>query len=133
MDVPFTIYHHGARDGVTGSCHELTLHSGRGLLVDIGLFQGAETASDGSNANAQTVDFDIRHIDALVLTHCHIDHVGRLPWLLTAGFRGPIYCTRATALLLPLVIEDALKLWVIPTLRASSITKGNSKAVARVQ
>ena len=112
MDVPFTIYHHGARDGVTGSCHELTLRNGRGLLVDIGLFQGAETSSDGSNASVQTVDFPIAHIDALVLTHCHIDHVGRLPWLLTAGFRGPIYCTRATALLLPLVIEDALKVGI---------------------
>ncbi|MCC5879380.1 MAG: MBL fold metallo-hydrolase [Idiomarina sp.] len=112
MDVPFTIYHHGARDGVTGSCHELTLANGRGLLVDIGLFQGAETASDGAHAGVQTVDFPIGHIDALILTHCHIDHVGRLPWLLTAGFRGPIYCTRATALLLPMVIEDALKVGV---------------------
>lgn len=112
MDVPFMIRHHGASDGVTGSCHELTLQNGRGLLVDIGLFQGAETSSDGSHAGVQTVDFPIKHIDALILTHCHIDHVGRLPWLLTAGFRGPIYCTRATALLLPMVIEDALKVGV---------------------
>ena len=112
MDVPFIIRHHGAADGVTGSCHELTLQSGRGLLVDIGLFQGAETSSDGSHAGVQSVDFPIKHIDALILTHCHIDHVGRLPWLLTAGFRGPIYCTRATALLLPMVIEDALKVGV---------------------
>lgn len=112
MDVPFMIHHHGASDGVTGSCHELTLQNGRGLLVDIGLFQGAETSSDGSHAGVQSVDFPIDHIDALILTHCHIDHVGRLPWLLTAGFRGPIYCTRATALLLPMVIEDALKVGV---------------------
>lgn len=109
------VIHHGAAQGVTGSCHELKLPSGRSVLVDIGLFQGAETSSDTSGSAAeretaqQSLDFPIDHIDALILTHCHIDHVGRLPWLLIAGFRGPIYCTRATAHLLPMVIEDALK------------------------
>lgn len=109
------VIHHGAAQGVTGSCHELKLPSGRSVLVDIGLFQGAETSSDTTGSAAeretaqQSLDFPIDHIDALILTHCHIDHVGRLPWLLIAGFRGPIYCTRATAHLLPMVIEDALK------------------------
>ncbi|MDW2095463.1 MBL fold metallo-hydrolase, partial [Vibrio sp. 1866] len=50
------------------------------------------------------------HIKALVLTHAHIDHIGRLPWLLGAGFKGPIYCTKATAELVPLMLEDGLKL-----------------------
>jgi len=109
------VIHHGAAQGVTGSCHELKLPSGRSVLVDIGLFQGAETSSDTTGSAAeretaqQSLDFPIDHIDAIILTHCHIDHVGRLPWLLIAGFRGPIYCTRATAHLLPMVIEDALK------------------------
>ncbi|MCV5738764.1 MBL fold metallo-hydrolase, partial [Escherichia coli] len=44
------------------------------------------------------------------LTHAHIDHIGRLPWLLAAGFKGPIYCTKATAELVPLMLEDGLKL-----------------------
>ncbi|RTE86076.1 MULTISPECIES: MBL fold metallo-hydrolase RNA specificity domain-containing protein [Gammaproteobacteria] len=111
MDVQFI--HHGAREGVTGSCHELKFPHGRSLIVDIGLFQGAETSGSShhnrGSANHQEVDFPINHIDALVITHCHIDHVGRLPWLLMAGFRKPIYCTQATAHLLPMVIEDALK------------------------
>lgn len=106
--------HHGAREGVTGSCHELRLANGKALLVDIGLFQGAETSSDNhagarASANQQAIEFAIEHVEALLITHCHIDHVGRLPWLLIAGFRKPIYCTKATAHLLPMVIEDALK------------------------
>ncbi len=108
------IIHHGAASGVTGSCHELVVSEDVSVLIDIGLFQGAETsgsegARGGSNENNQAIDFSIERVKALIITHCHIDHVGRLPWLLIAGFRGPIYCTRATAHLLPMVIEDALK------------------------
>ncbi|TRW50209.1 MBL fold metallo-hydrolase [Aliidiomarina halalkaliphila] len=107
MDVQ--IIHHGARTGVTGSCHELWFNPQQSVLVDIGLFQGAETSPGSATQDNQAIDFPIEHVEALVVTHCHIDHVGRLPWLLIAGFRKPIYCTRATAHLLPLVIEDALK------------------------
>ena len=46
---------------------------------------------------------------ALLVTHVHIDHVGRIPYLLAAGFKGPIYCSVASALLLPMVLEDAMK------------------------
>lgn len=112
MNSTFSIIHHGARDGVTGSCHELRLANGAGLLVDIGLFQGEESSASGSNANVQEVEFAVEHLCALLVTHCHIDHVGRLPLLLSAGFNKPIYCTRATALLLPMVIEDALRVGV---------------------
>ena len=108
----YSIIHHGAKDGVTGSCHELQVRNGSSLLVDIGLFQGEESSASGSNSSVQQIDFPVQHIRALILTHCHIDHVGRLPWLLTAGFKGPIFCTRATAYLLPLVIEDALRVGV---------------------
>ncbi|EGN74624.1 Putative exonuclease of the beta-lactamase fold involved in RNA processing [Idiomarina sp. A28L] len=108
------VIHHGAANGVTGSCHELVVTENDSVLIDIGLFQGAETSgADAVNGNAgtnnQEIDFPIDNIKALIITHCHIDHVGRLPWLLIAGYRGPIYCTRATAHLLPMVIEDALK------------------------
>ena len=103
------VIHHGAFEGVTGSCHELLLDSDHSLLIDCGLFQGAETSGSGADSNTQEIDFDITKVQALVVTHCHIDHVGRIPWLLIAGFTGPIYCTKATAHLLPLVIEDALK------------------------
>jgi metallo-beta-lactamase family protein len=103
------VIHHGAFEGVTGSCHELLLDSDHSLLIDCGLFQGAETSGSGADSNTQEIDFDITKVQALVVTHCHIDHVGRIPWLLIASFSGPIYCTKATAHLLPLVIEDALK------------------------
>ncbi|MDZ7811562.1 MAG: MBL fold metallo-hydrolase [Arhodomonas sp.] len=57
-----------------------------------------------------TVGFDVDAVAALVVTHVHIDHIGRLPYLLAAGYRGPILCSRPSAELLPLMIEDALKI-----------------------
>ncbi|WP_273858936.1 MBL fold metallo-hydrolase RNA specificity domain-containing protein [Photobacterium sp. GSS17] len=97
------IIHHGAYSGVTGSCHELRVGN-YGLLVDCGIFQGEEAA------RSLDIDFPISHIRALLLTHCHIDHIGRIPWLLAAGFRGHIYATEATAALLPLMLDDSLKI-----------------------
>jgi metallo-beta-lactamase family protein len=104
------IQHHGATRGVTGSCHQLFWSGGRSVLVDCGLFQGAETAPDGSHAEQLAVHFPVDEIDALIVTHVHIDHVGRIPYLLAAGFNGPVYCTEPSAHLLPLVLEDALKI-----------------------
>jgi metallo-beta-lactamase family protein len=103
--------HHGAVDGVTGSCHEYRLADDYGVLIDCGLFQGAEVSNSGS-AVAPQINFAIEHIKALIVTHVHIDHVGRIPYLLAAGFTGPIFCTAASATLLPLVLEDALKVGV---------------------
>lgn len=111
-DATTLIAHHGAIDGVTGSCHELMLGDGRSVLIDCGLFQGAESASDGAGADRLGIDFAVDRIQALIITHVHIDHVGRLPHLLAAGFRGPILCSDASAELLPLVLEDALKVGV---------------------
>ena len=105
------ILHHGATSGVTGSCHQLVIDSKNSVLVDCGLFQGAETAG-AAGENRLTIEFDISTVRALLVTHCHIDHVGRLPYLLAAGFSGPIIATEATAALLPMVIEDALKVGV---------------------
>ena len=104
------IHHHGAVDGVTGSCHQLFWSGKRSILVDCGLFQGAEVAPDGSQFDQLQINFSVDQIDALVVTHVHIDHVGRIPYLLAAGFKGPIYCSEPSAQLLPLVLEDALKI-----------------------
>jgi len=100
------ILHHGAVNGVTGSCHELVINEQTSVLVDCGLFQGEDSKADLS------IEFDITHVTALIVTHCHIDHVGRIPYLLVAGFKGPIFTSIASASLLPLVIEDALKVGV---------------------
>jgi len=115
------IQHHGAVNGVTGSCHQLHIDQNNSILIDCGLFQGKEqeqALDQAPNKNQSTTDellsinFEISTICALIVTHCHIDHVGRIPYLLAAGFKGPIYATNATAALLPLVIEDGLKLGV---------------------
>ena len=100
------IIHHGGHTGVTGSCHQLKLDNGRSLLVDCGLFQG----DDAHRHPDLEIEFPLDGIDSLILTHVHIDHVGRLPYLFAAGFRGNIYCTKPTAKMLPLTIEDALKI-----------------------
>ncbi len=104
------IIHHGAVSGVTGSCHQLFIDDVHSILIDCGMFQGAEAShlEQGSLA----IDFPLNPVDALVVTHCHIDHVGRIPYLLAAGFDKPIYATEATAQLLPLVIEDAIKVGI---------------------
>lgn len=102
------IKHHGAVTGVTGSCHELVVGSS-GILIDCGLFQGEET-SKGASASDLSIDFPIGHIRALVVTHVHIDHVGRIPYLLGAGFEGPIICSEPSAIMLPEILEDALKI-----------------------
>ena len=103
-----TILHRGARNGVTGSCHQLFVEGDNSLLVDCGLFQGTETAPDGkAGADRLDIDFPVAGIGALILTHVHIDHCGRLPWLLAAGFKGPILCSEPSARLLPTVLADA--------------------------
>jgi metallo-beta-lactamase family protein len=101
-------------EGVTGSCHQLHgCPMVRSVLVDCGLFQGAETSADGcGGAGSPEIDFSLDGVQALVVTHVHIDHVGRIPYLLAAGFKGPIVCSEASAELLPMVLEDALKVGV---------------------
>lgn len=104
------IIHHGATRGVTGSCHELRVNRSSSVLIDCGLFQGAEASATGASQNHLEMDFPVDAVQALLVTHCHIDHVGRIPYLMAAGFDGPIYCSEPTAELLPLVLEDAVKI-----------------------
>lgn len=100
------LVHHGAFDGVTGSCHQLFWDKNKSLLVDCGIFQG----NDAKKHPNPEIEFSIGSIQAMLLTHVHIDHAGRLPYLLSAGYDQPIYCSHPTARLLPQVMEDALKI-----------------------
>ena len=106
MEYP-VLSHHGGTRSVTGSCHQLHLDPSTSMLVDCGLEQGAEAAPGAETAS---LGFDVQGIEALVVTHVHLDHVGRIPALLAAGYRGPILCSEPSARLLPLVLEDAYKL-----------------------
>lgn len=107
MNYP-AIEHHGAHRGVTGSCHQLHLDKGASLLIDCGAFQGADAPRDVTHS----LGFSIAGIQALVVTHVHIDHIGRIPQLLAAGFAGPILCSEPSAKLLPLMLEDAFRLGI---------------------
>ena len=95
---------HGAAGGVvTGSAHLLEA-GGHRVLLDCGMVQGSRAAEA---SNAEPFWFDPATLDGLVLSHAHIDHVGRVPLLVKRGFRGPIWAQDATCDLLPIMLLDA--------------------------
>ncbi|MFI4970753.1 MAG: MBL fold metallo-hydrolase, partial [Lysobacterales bacterium] len=94
---------HGAAGEVTGSCHLLDV-GGHRVLLDCGMIQGS--AADEAR-NTLPFDFDPAGIDALVLSHAHIDHCGRLPLLVKRGFRGPIHSHPATIDLVAILLADS--------------------------
>jgi len=93
----------GATQQVTGSCHLLQVGSLR-ILLDCGLQQGGD---DSHEQNRADFLFDPSSIDAVVLSHAHLDHSGRLPLLVDKGFSGPIYAHPATIDLCAILLEDA--------------------------
>lgn len=97
---------HGADRGVTGSCH-LVECAGRRILIDCGLYQGSRTLDE---ENAAPFGFEPAGIDAVLLTHAHLDHCGRLPLLVKRGFRGEIVTTAASRELCRLVLLDTAHL-----------------------
>ncbi|NJB86699.1 metallo-beta-lactamase family protein [Lewinella marina] len=94
----------GAAREVTGSAHLLTLDNGYRILLDCGLYQGRNDDMEHFNENWR---FDPADIDALVLSHAHIDHSGRIPKLVRDGFRGKIYSTHATRSLCAILLLDS--------------------------
>ena len=93
----------GATREVTGSCFLVEL-AGHRLLVECGLIQGS---SEHERHNREPFPFQPKTIDAVVLTHAHLDHSGRLPLLVKQGFKGPIFTHRATVDLCAIMLEDA--------------------------
>lgn len=94
----------GAAGTVTGSSHLLTLENGTTILLDCGLYQGAEPKYENFNKRFL---FNPAEIDIVVLSHAHIDHCGRLPKLVKDGFRGRIYSTHATKDLTAILLLDS--------------------------
>ncbi|MGD8319387.1 MAG: MBL fold metallo-hydrolase [Gemmatimonadota bacterium] len=93
----------GAAGTVTGSRHLLTTGTKK-ILVDCGLFQGLKALR---LRNREPLPFDPASLDAVVVTHAHLDHTGYLPVLLKRGYTGPIYCTAPTADLMEILLRDA--------------------------
>jgi metallo-beta-lactamase family protein len=98
-----TISFFGAAGEVTGSCYIVTQGNTR-VMVDMGMHQGEKEADEH---NRRLPDGDLSALDAVVLTHAHLDHCGRLPLLIKAGYKGPIFCTPATAEVTGIILRDA--------------------------
>lgn len=92
----------GAAGEVTGSCHLLQVGNHR-LLLDCGLIQGGRK---DEARNREPFSFDPKSIDAVILSHAHIDHSGRIPLLVKSGFDGPVYTHKATADLCCILLDD---------------------------
>lgn len=93
----------GASTTVTGSCHLLSTENHK-ILLDCGQFQGGKALEA---MNAEPFPFIPSEVEAMILSHAHIDHCGRIPLLVKRGFDGPIYCTDATADLLQVMLKDS--------------------------
>jgi metallo-beta-lactamase family protein len=101
---PIELSFHGAAGTVTGSCFEVK-GNGKTILIDCGMFQGSRALEA---LNHEELPFDVHKIDAVVLTHAHLDHSGRLPYLVASGLKAPIWTTAPTAdIIEPLLLDSA--------------------------
>ena len=98
----------GATDTVSGSKHLLTLKNGFTILLDCGLYQGMGDETIHLNSK---LEFNAKSIDVVILSHAHIDHCGNLILLVKQGFRGHIYCSKATADIARLLLTDSFHIY----------------------
>src|SRR6187551_942165 len=108
LKMNITVKFLGAASEVTGSKYLLQIGEFN-LLIDCGLFQGREELRE---LNFSPFPIDPGTINAVVLTHAHLDHTGYLPKLFNDGFNGPVYCTSATADLMELILMDSARIQV---------------------
>ena len=121
-----TLQSHGADMTVTGSCHLLKLDDGTNILIDCGMFQGTD-----ERRNEEPFGFKASDIDILLITHAHLDHVGRIPLLVKRGFRGTVVATPATFELANVVLLDSAHLMEeeYRTLRKKALRRGEESRV----
>ncbi len=120
---------HGAAGEVTGSCNLLDTGQQK-ILVDCGMFQGSHFNED---KNHEPLPFDPSELSAVIVTHAHLDHTGRLPLLIRGGFTGNFYATPATIELTKLVLEDALHIMNENNLKYGTPVLYDSADVAAVE
>ncbi|MCR8923334.1 MBL fold metallo-hydrolase [Dasania sp. GY-MA-18] len=101
-----TVTFYGAIEGVTGSAYLLATDEAK-ILLDCGLFQGRREEEEG---NLEAFPFDVTELDAVVLSHAHLDHSGRLPKLVADGYNAAIYMTSPSVELLEILLNDAVSL-----------------------
>jgi metallo-beta-lactamase family protein len=112
----------GAAREVTGSCHVIRLN-GTTIVLDCGMFQGHRREADEKN---RRLLFDVEEIDAIIASHAHIDHIGRLPVLIRHGYNKRIWCTPATRDLSALMLADSANIQVKD---AEHLTKRKKEAI----
>ena len=93
----------GATKEVTGSCHLLQVNN-KNILLDCGMFQGSR---EHEKHNHDPFPFDVSELDAVIVSHAHLDHTGRLPMLIKEGFHGSIYTHNATVDLCEIMLVDS--------------------------
>jgi metallo-beta-lactamase family protein len=118
----------GAAGTVTGSSYVLTPNEGQPIMVDLGMFQGFKEGKDIGALNSQPLKVDARNLAGMVLTHAHLDHVGRLPLLMKMGYQGRFFMTAPTAELAEIVLLDSAKIAESDEDKPVIYTKGHVEA-----
>jgi metallo-beta-lactamase family protein len=115
----------GADRTVTGSSHFIEVNGLR-LFLDMGMYQGKRDEARQIN---QHLPVDVKSADAIILSHGHLDHCGKLPVAIRAGFKGPIYCTSATAEVSRIVLSDSAKIQEEDAAYINRRTRGSDEPI----
>lgn len=125
-----TLTFYGAAQEVTGSCYLLESPAIGRVLLECGLHQGGDAVD---RLRQERFDFNPSEIDAVILSHAHLDHSGMLPRLVKEGFDGPIYCTHATRDLLKIMLNDAAGLYERDLERENEKLKRSGRKTLRAE